>query len=146
MALRGIVVVEGPGGRRRIGIDDFYVGFLETALQADEIVVELRVPHVAGLAWGFQKFRRRAIDWAIVGVAFQSAPDGGGIGLVNMGPTTLRARAAEDALRAGRPAEEVAQLADADTDPVGDTSATPEYRRHLARVLLGRALAGEATH
>jgi carbon-monoxide dehydrogenase medium subunit len=145
-ALRATVVVEGPGGRRPIGIDDFYVGFLQTALQPDELVVELRVPRTSGLPWGFQKFRRRAIDWALVGVAYQGEAGGGGIGLVNMGPITLRARSAEDALRSGAPADEVARLADADTDPIGDTSATPEYRRHLARVLLARALAGESTH
>jgi aerobic carbon-monoxide dehydrogenase medium subunit len=146
LALRATVVVEGPGGRRPIGIDDFYVGFLQTALQPDELVVELRVPRTPGLPWGFQKFRRRAIDWAIVGVAYQGEAGGGGIGLVNMGPITLRARSAEDALRSGAPADDVARLADADTDPIGDTSATPEYRRHLARVLLARALAGESTH
>ena len=73
MALRGTVIAEGPAGRRAIPIDDFYVGFLETALQPDELVVELRVPRADGRPWGFQKFRRRAIDWAIVGLAYQAA-------------------------------------------------------------------------
>jgi carbon-monoxide dehydrogenase medium subunit len=143
-ALRGTVVAEGPAGRRAIPIDDFYVGFLETALQPDELVVELRIPRADGQRWGFQKFRRRAIDWAIVGVAFQAEPGGGGIGLVSMGPTTLRATSAEAALRAGAPASEAALLADADAEPAGDTAATPGFRRHLARTLLARALAGEA--
>jgi carbon-monoxide dehydrogenase medium subunit len=61
-----------------------------------------------------------------------------------MGPTTLRATSAEAALRAGAPASEAARLADADAEPAGDTAATPEFRRHLARTLLARALAGEA--
>jgi carbon-monoxide dehydrogenase medium subunit len=123
---------------------DFYVGFLETALQPDELVVELRVPRAEGLPWGFQKFRRRAIDWAVVGIAYQAEPGGGGIGLVSMGPTTLRAASAESALRSGAPAGDVAQLADADAEPAGDAAVTPEFRRHLARTLLARALAGEA--
>jgi len=146
MALRGTVVAEGPAGRRAIPVDDFYTGSLETALAPDELVIELRVRRTGGLPWGFQKFRRRAIDWAIVGVAYQAEPAGGGIGLASMGATTLRATSAEAALRSGAPAPEVARLADADADPAGDTAATPEYRRHLARTLLARALAGEATH
>jgi carbon-monoxide dehydrogenase medium subunit len=146
MALRGSVIAEGPAGRRMIPIDDFYVGFLETALAPDELVVELRVPRADGQLWGFQKFRRRAIDWAIVGLAYQAEPAGGGIGLVSMGPTTLRATSAEAALRAGAPAHEVARLADADSEPSGDAAATPEFRRHLARTLLARALAGQAAH
>jgi aerobic carbon-monoxide dehydrogenase medium subunit len=144
MALRGSVIVEGLAGRRMIPIDDFYVGFLETALAPDELVVELRVPRADGQLWGFQKFRRRAIDWAIVGLAYQAEPAGGGIGLVSMGPTTLRAISAEAALRSGAPASEVARLADADSEPSGDAAATPEFRRHLARTLLARALAGQA--
>jgi aerobic carbon-monoxide dehydrogenase medium subunit len=145
VALRGTVVAEGPAGRRLIPIDDFYVGFLETALAPDELVVELRVPRADGQLWGFQKFRRRAIDWAIVGLAYQAEPAGGGIGLVSMGPTTLRATSAEAALRSGAPASEVARLADADSEPPGDAAATPEFRRHLARTLLARALTGQAT-
>jgi aerobic carbon-monoxide dehydrogenase medium subunit len=145
MALRGTVVVEGPAGRRAIPIDDFYLGFLETALQPDELVVELRVPRADGRSWGFQKFRRRAIDWAIVGIAYQQDDAGGGIGLVSMGATTLRATSAEAALRSGLSASEAAQLADAYAEPPGDTTATPAYRRHLARTLLARALAGQAS-
>ena len=145
MALRGTVVAEGPGGRRAIPMDGFYAGYLETVLAPDEVVVELRVPRADGQPWGFQKFRRRAINWAVVGVAYQGERSGGGIGLVSMGATTLRAHSAEAALRAGASADETARLADADTAPAGDTAATPEFRRHLARTLLSRALAGEKT-
>jgi carbon-monoxide dehydrogenase medium subunit len=105
----------------------------------------LRVPRADGRPWGFQKFRRRAIDWAIVGVAYQQDDAGGGIGLVSMGATTLRATSAEAALRSGLSASEAAALADADAEPPGDTAATPAYRRHLARTLLARALAGQAS-
>jgi aerobic carbon-monoxide dehydrogenase medium subunit len=140
MALRATLVAEGPSGRRSISIDDFYEGFLQTVLEPDELLVEIRVPWLGLRGWGFQKFRRRSLDWAIVGVAYQASQAGGGIGLVNMGPTTLRANAAEEALRAGATPEKVAGLADADTAPPEDGTATPFYRRDLARVLLGRAL------
>jgi carbon-monoxide dehydrogenase medium subunit len=64
----------------------------------------------------------------------------GRVGLVNMGPTPLRASATEAALAAGAPVEEAATLADRGTDPPADLAGTKEYRRHLARVLTRRAL------
>jgi carbon-monoxide dehydrogenase medium subunit len=102
----------------------------------------VRVPRSPGDDWGFQKFRRRSIDWAIVGVCYQggSAP---GIGLVNMGQTTVRAAKAEAALAAGRPRREVADLADAAADPPSDAAGTAQYRRALSRVLVARALERE---
>lgn len=144
VALGATVVVDGPGGRRGISVDDLYLGFLETSLRPDELVVEVRIPRTDSRRWGFQKFRRRSIDWAIVGVAFQDLDSGGGIGLINMSDRTLRARRSEEALQSGAAHEEVARLADDETNPPDDGAATSVYRRHLARVLLGRALAGLA--
>ena len=69
LALRGTLVARGPGGEREIAADDFFTGFLETALAPDEVLTEIRVPAVPGAGWSFQKFNRRAQDWAIVGVA-----------------------------------------------------------------------------
>ncbi|GAB7007146.1 xanthine dehydrogenase family protein subunit M [Nocardioides sp. AN3] len=140
MALGATLVAEGPSGRRSISIDDFYRGFLQTVLAPDELLVEVRVPWVGQRGWSFQKFRRRSLDWAIVGVAHQVFETGAGIGLVNMGQTTVRARAAEKALRDGAAPQAVAALADADTAPATDGTATSAYRRDLARVLLHRAL------
>jgi carbon-monoxide dehydrogenase medium subunit len=144
MALRATAVVEGPGGRRSIDLDDLYVGFLETSISPDEVLVEIRVPKAVGQPWGFQKFRRRSIDWAIVGVAYQGG-DEPGIGLVNMGPSTVRARSAERLLAGSAEPAEVAAAADAEAEPTSDGNATAEYRRGLSRVLLRRALAGETT-
>jgi carbon-monoxide dehydrogenase medium subunit len=144
MALRATIIAEGPGGRRSIGVDDFYLGLLETALSPDEVLVEVRVPKTAGLPWGFQKFRRRSLDWAVVGVAYQGG-ELPGIGLVSMGATTLRAASAEQALRHGAALDAVAAEADAQAAPSADASATREYRRHLSRVLLRRALGGAAS-
>jgi carbon-monoxide dehydrogenase medium subunit len=144
MALRATVVVDGPAGRRAIPMDEMYLGFLQTALRPGEVLVEIQVPKTAAAPWGFQKFRPRSIDWGIVGLSYIGG-DRPGIGLVNMGETTLRAAAAEDALRAGSSPEEAAALADTGTAPSSDGSATAEYRRHLAKVLLRRALAGQAS-
>jgi aerobic carbon-monoxide dehydrogenase medium subunit len=139
LALGGTLVAQGPNGRREIAAIDFFRGFLETALGADELLVEIRVPKVAGAGWSFQKFNRRAQDWAIVGVA--AVVNGTtGIALINMGATPIRAAAVEEALRSGASASEAATAADQGTDPPSDINASSEYRRHLATVLVRRAL------
>src|SRR5207302_6290451 len=69
LALGGTLVAKGPNGERQIAATDFFQGFLETALQPDELLTEIRLPKVAGAGWSYQKFNRRAQDWAIVGVA-----------------------------------------------------------------------------
>ncbi len=78
LALRATLVARGPGGERTIAVDDFFTGFLETALAADEVLTEIRVPAGPDAGWSFQKFNRRAQDWAIVGVAAVVAGSGNG--------------------------------------------------------------------
>jgi aerobic carbon-monoxide dehydrogenase medium subunit len=136
VALGGTVVLQGPAGARTVVSDDFFQGYFETALSPDELLTAVRIPRRPGLPWGYQKFVRRANDWAIVGVA---AVDGR-IALANMGPKPLRATAAEDALAAGASAAEAAELAADGTSPGEDLHADREYRQHLARVLTRRAL------
>jgi len=139
LALGGTLVARGPNGDREIGADDFFTGFLETALAPDELLTEIRVPKVAGAGWSFQKFNRRAQDWAIVGVA--AVRNGTtGVALVNMGPAPVRAAAVEQALSGGASAADAAAQADQGTEPSADLNASVEYRRHLARVLTRRAL------
>lgn len=141
LALRATVVVEGPQGRRQIAIDDFFVGYLETALGPDEMIVELRVPKVPGAAWSFQKYRRRHLDWAIVGCAAVRDPDRGlGVGLVNMGSRPTRAVEVETADRRGADITEASDLVAAGCEPPSDLHASAEYRVELARVLVNRAL------
>jgi aerobic carbon-monoxide dehydrogenase medium subunit len=142
LALRGTLMVRGPGGEREIAADDFFTGFLETALAPDEVLTEIRIPAVPGVGWAFEKFNRRAQDWAIVGVAaaLTNGSGGPGIGLVNMGSAPLRATGVEEALRSGSGAADAAARADEGTEPPGDLNASPEYRRHLAQVLVRRAL------
>jgi carbon-monoxide dehydrogenase medium subunit len=136
VALGGSVDVLGQGGTRNVPADDFFTGFFETSLEPGELLAAVRVPRRPGAAWGYQKFTRRANDWAIVGVA---AIDGR-IALANMGPTPLRASAAEQALAGGSSIAEAAELAAEGTEPGEDVHANRDYRRHLARVLTGRAL------
>ncbi|MHB1930002.1 MAG: FAD binding domain-containing protein, partial [Acidimicrobiales bacterium] len=69
LALGATFRVVGPGGERSIPAVEFFQGFLETALQPAEVLTEIVVPKVTGAGWSFQKFNRRAQDWAIVGVA-----------------------------------------------------------------------------
>ncbi|MCU4187074.1 xanthine dehydrogenase family protein subunit M [Acidiferrimicrobium sp. IK] len=139
LALRATFTVVGPNGSRQIPADDFFRGFLETALSADEILTEISVPKVPDAGWSFQKFNRRAQDWAIVGVA--AVHNGStGVGLVNMASVPVRAAAVEDAIAAGSSAAEAATHASDGLDPPADLNASQEYRRHLAEVLVRRAL------
>jgi len=150
LALGGSVLVRGPGGAREIAAEDLFQGYLTTALAHGEVITQVRVHGRTGYGWGYEKFNRRAEDWAMVGVSalVKRAPDGTcedvRIGLAHMAATPLRATAAEDALR-GQPldAQQIAAAAEhaADgTEPQGDLNASPEYKRHLARVLCERAL------
>jgi carbon-monoxide dehydrogenase medium subunit len=139
LALGGTLVAQGPSGQREIAATDFFTGFLETALAPDELLTEIRVPKVAGAGWSYQKFQRRAQDWAIVGVA--AVHNGAtGVALVNMGSVPLRATAVEQALAGGASAADAAASAPEGTDPPNDLNATVEYRTHLVQVLVRRAL------
>lgn len=140
LALGGSLVAHGPRGERVIAASDFFEGFLESALEPDELLTEIRVPKVAGAGWSFQKFNRRAQDWAIVGVAAVHDNGSSGVALVNMGSTPIFAGGVVEALAAGASAAEAADRATEGTEPQGDINATPEYREHLARVLVRRAL------
>ncbi len=139
LALDATFTTVGPAGPVPIPASGFFRGFLETDLQPNEVLTEIRVPKMDGAGWSFQKFNRRAQDWAIVGVA-AVAGSRPGIALVNMGPVPLRAEAVEAALANGASATEAAVHAADGLDPPADLNASPEYRRHLAQVLVRRAL------
>ncbi|CAM3017773.1 xanthine dehydrogenase family protein subunit M [Saccharomonospora xinjiangensis] len=129
-------VVRGPEGERTIAAGGFFLGPFTTAREPGELLTEIRLPRADGRGWGFEKFTRRAIDWAIVGVAVQ----GNQVGLINMAGTPRRASATERALAEGASIAEAAALAAEDTNPADEPHATAEYRAHLARVLTERAL------
>jgi carbon-monoxide dehydrogenase medium subunit len=136
LALDATLVATSPSGSREIPVGEFFSGLFETALEPGELLTEIRIPKPSARGWSFQKFTKRAIDWAIVGVAVQ----GDNVGLVNMGATPLRATAVEQALAAGAEPREAAAHAAEGTHPDADINASAAYRQHLARVLVGRAL------
>lgn len=138
LALDGTLIVEGPAGRRRIPADELFTGFLETTIGADELLVEIQLPKAPG-GFGFQKFTRRAQDWAIVGAVAVGGP-APRVALVHMGATPVRAGAVEAALAGGASLDEAAEHAADGTEPPGDLNASAAFRRHLARVLVRRAL------
>jgi aerobic carbon-monoxide dehydrogenase medium subunit len=154
VALDATMLATGPGGEREIAAGDFFVDYLTTSLAPGEILTAVRVPKL-GHGWGFhyEKFQPTAQAWAIVGVAALARRDDGHvaearIGLTNMGTVPVRARAAEAAASGAAASREAlaaaAEHADEGSDPPSDLRATADYRRHLARVLTGRALAGAA--
>jgi carbon-monoxide dehydrogenase medium subunit len=145
LALGATLVISGPTGQREVPATEFFHGFLETDLGADELLTEIRLPKMNGAGWSYQKFNRRAQDWAIVGVAAVGAEAGGGVALVNMASTPVRAGAVEHAMTTGASAADAASVAAEGTEPAGDLNASPEFRRHLATVLVRRALEEVAT-
>lgn len=159
LALDARLVARRAGGEREIAAADFFAGPFMTVLEQDELLTEVAVPAVAPrTGWGFEEVARRRGDFALVGVAaVVTASPGNGSGseadarvddvrlaYLSMGSTPTRAVAAEAALR-GRPGgteafREAAAVAAGELQPYGDIHASPDYRRHLARVLTVRAL------
>jgi aerobic carbon-monoxide dehydrogenase medium subunit len=108
-------------------------------LALDELLTEIHVPKTGPTGFSYQKFNRRAQDWAIVGaVAVTNGTTR--VGLVNMASTPQRATAVEAALAAGASIDDAAEHAADATEAPADLNASPEYREHLARVLVRRAL------
>jgi carbon-monoxide dehydrogenase medium subunit len=153
LALDAQMVIAAPSGRRTVAAQDFFTDLFTTALDENELLVEVRVPKYTGWGASYQKFNRVAQAWSIVGVAAAVRADSGTIaeariGLTNMASTPVRARAVEEAL-VGQPATDeairsaVSQVAQG-TQPPEDANADAEYRRHLAGVLTRRAVLAAA--
>jgi carbon-monoxide dehydrogenase medium subunit len=134
------MVVDGPDGQREVSSDDFFTGFLETAVGEQDLLTEIRVPKVPDAGWSFQKFNRRAQDWAIVGAAVLVNGGSCGVGLVNMDSRPVRAAGVESAIAGGADAADAAASAADGLEPPADLNAGVEYRQHLARVLTRRGL------
>jgi carbon-monoxide dehydrogenase medium subunit len=149
LAMDGEVTLQGPGGQRTVAGAELIKDHLTTVIAADEVLTEVRLQAMDGWGHGFEKFARRAEDWALVGVSALVLSEDGRcadvrVALTHMAHTPLRARAVEDALR-GQPLDRstiarAAELASEGADPPADLVATPDYKRHLARVLCRRAL------
>jgi len=149
-ALDGAVTARGPRGERALGAAQLFQGYLTTTLAPDEVLAEVRFRAMpAGAGFAFEEFSRRHGDFAIVGIAAVLVGEGGRctsarIATAGAGPVPARLRAAEEILAQdgltdaaiGGAAERAAAL----VEPDSDIHASAEYRRHLARVLTGRAL------
>jgi len=154
LALDATLIAHGPAGDRDIPAGDFFVDYLTTALQPGEILTGVRVRKL-GSDWGYryEKFHRTAQAWAIVGVAALVRRSNGHVaearvGLTNMGSVPIRAAAVEAAAAGAHASSEALRAAAASaadgTQPPADLHGAPDYRRHLARVLTGRALEAAA--
>ena len=146
----------GPNGVRSIKASDFFTTYLTTALQPDEMLIEIRLPSVPErTGWSFMEVSRRHGDFAMTGVAATLTLDSGGacsaarIVLFGVAATPLRAREAEDLLIGEAPSDPLfdaagARARQAVDEPLSDVHAPAKYRKHVAQVLTRRALA-EAT-
>jgi carbon-monoxide dehydrogenase medium subunit len=154
LALDAELVIAGQGGERTVAAADFFEDLFTTVVGDDEILTRIRIPKHTGWGSHYEKFTRVAQQWSIVGVAATVRAEAGTIieakvGLTNMGSTAVRARAVEAALVGQRASSEAiksaaAQAADG-TNPPSDTNGDADYRRHLARVLTGRAVVAAAS-
>jgi aerobic carbon-monoxide dehydrogenase medium subunit len=144
LAVRATVEVQGPAGKRSIPIDQFFQGPFTTVLEPTEIVTSVLVPNPGARAGGaYSKLERKIGDFATAGVAVHLALDNGrvrqaGIALTGVGPTNIRAIAAEEAL-AGAELEddairEAAELAAQAATPRADLRGSVDYKRQVVRV------------
>lgn len=153
LALDAEFVIAGRDGRRTVPAADFFVDLFTTALAADELLIEVRVPRHTGWGAHYEKFNRVAQAWSIVAVAAAVQVEDGTftqakVGLTNMAATPVRATAVEQAL-IGQPAtaasvRAAAAAAAEGTHPGSDANADADFRRHLATVLTARAVLAAA--
>jgi aerobic carbon-monoxide dehydrogenase medium subunit len=148
-ALKATVVIKGPNGERTVGMDGFYLGPFTTAVGADEMLTEVRLPLRQGAGSAHEKVERRAGDFAIAAVSAAVWLQGGtiadaGIALAALGPATIIASRAEELLRGKAPSDELfaraGEIAAEDSAPLADGRGPVDYKRHLAGVLTTRAL------
>jgi carbon-monoxide dehydrogenase medium subunit len=150
MALDASYVLRGPKGERSVPARAFYKGLFETAMQPDELLTEVRIPAPqAGSGQSYQKMKRKVGDYAIAAAAVVLGMAKGkcthaAIALTNVAATPIFADAAGKAL-IGTPvdaaaAAKAADLAAARTDPASDMRGPPEFRKHVAAVMVKRAI------
>ncbi len=139
LALGAEIVVQGASGTRSIAADEFFVDYYTTALAEGELITEIRIP--GGQSQGaYVKFSRRAQDWAIIGAAVSKGAGGWRVGLCGAGATALRAPGVEAALASGSSAADAAARAGEGIEPSSGLDGSTEYKRHLAGVMVRRAL------
>lgn len=142
-------VIRGSAGERVVTMEEFYRGPYETAIEDNEMLIEVRIPRRPGGSSAYQKVHRRAGDWAVVSCGAAVWMDGGlisdaRVGLAAVGPNTTGIPAISVALRGKAPSEEVYAQAGAiaaeNCSPSADLRGSVEYKQHLADELTRRAL------
>lgn len=142
-------VIRGSSGERVVTMAEFHRGPYETAIEDNEMLIEVRIPVRPGGSSAYEKVERRAGDWAVVscGAAVwmaNGAITDARVGLAAVGPNTTGIPAISDALRGKTPTEELYQQAGAiaaeNCSPQTDMRGSVEYKRHLANELTRRAL------
>jgi carbon-monoxide dehydrogenase medium subunit len=148
-AVKAKVTIQGSGGLRVVGMDEFHVGPYMTAVGAGEILTEVRLPLRPGAGSAHEKVERRAGDWAIAAASAALWIENGtiadaGVALSAVGPTTIQVSRADELLRGKPPSdelfEEAGRIASEDCAPLPDGRGPVDYKRHLAGVLTKRAL------
>jgi len=150
LAYDATVVAKGPNGERTIGIDDFFTGLFENAMADDEILTEIRIPKPAANSGGaYTKLERKVGDYAISAAAVQLRLDGATvaaarIGLTNVSPVPMRAKAAETELVGKAISDAVIEAAGkaaaAECDPSPDLRGGVDYKRDITRVMVKRSI------
>jgi len=150
LALDAEMKAAGPAGERWIKAEDFFVGFLTSSLEPEEILTEIKVPVFPGSRSAYLKAAQRASGFAVVGVAVRlrlganSACEDIAIGVTGVADKAYRARDAENILKGNKPEDGLLERAAAKAlegvDPLEDINGSKEYRAHLARVYIVRAI------
>jgi CO/xanthine dehydrogenase FAD-binding subunit len=152
VALEANFQIDGAHGKRSVAAKDFYRGYLVTDIGPDELLTEIVFPLLPpGVGWCFTEIARRHGDFAIVasavvlGLARDRGINFARVALGGVGPAPMRVGAAEEVLVGERPGAELyRQAGDAAAqavDPPSDIHASGAYRRHIAGILVRRALA-----
>ena len=139
LALGAEIIAQGASGARSIAIDEFFVDYYTTALAEGELITEIRIP--GGQSNGaYAKFNRRAQDWAVIAAAVSKGSAGWRVGLCGAAATAVRATGVEAALASGASAADAADAAGEGINPEPGLDGSSEYKRHLACVMVRRAL------
>jgi aerobic carbon-monoxide dehydrogenase medium subunit len=150
LALDGVITTKSAKGGRTIKAKDFFVSYLQSAVEDGEVVTEITLPGLPPkTGWGFEELCRRPGDFAIAAVCALVTMDGekvkeARISMGGVGPTALRAPAAEASLKGKAITDDTLKAAGAKaaeaSDPSNDVHASADFRRHLVTVLTRRAV------
>lgn len=151
LALNATIVIQGSEGKRKVSINDFFKGFYTTAIEPDEILIEIRIPAPQqGSGGAYTKLERKVGDYATAGVAVQLTLDSSGscsyigIGLTNVNASPMRAKGSEQILHGQQLndalIDQAAEAASKECNPTADLRGDEEYKRAMVKVLTKRTI------